>query len=401
MALAEALAGKTPDFARVPNFVFRDGKNRVSRSAATAVEQLDRLPAPDFDGLPLASYFSPTLVLPYDPTRGCYWGRCAFCHYGLAEEGTSAYRERPIDQMVEHLGALEERYQTRLFYFSEDTIAPKTLHRLAQALKSASLDIRWASDIRPEKDLTEERARVLREGGALALSLGIESASARVLSLIEKGIDPQTMREVVGNLARAEIAVEAMCFSDFPTETAREARETLRFIEEMEGEIALFILGEFYLTHGARMAREPERFGIDKPWVLAGDQFEFGLLYDEKDPSKSAGERARLDRELAAIARRFRLSHYPWAGALSTAHTLLHYDKLGPRAFHGAAPQEPATPQIGKGKSRRFSARQLALAEERERAIWQHLVTQRREVSRAIYDELADEQPHVRPVTKR
>ena len=51
--------------------------------------------APDFDGLPLEKYFSPEIVWPYDPTRGCYWGRCAFCHYGLSCRGTAAYRQRP------------------------------------------------------------------------------------------------------------------------------------------------------------------------------------------------------------------------------------------------------------------------------------------------------------------
>jgi len=53
---------------------------------------LGQLPPPDFDGLPLDKYLSPELVLPYDPTRGCYWGKCAFCHYGLSPRGTAVYR---------------------------------------------------------------------------------------------------------------------------------------------------------------------------------------------------------------------------------------------------------------------------------------------------------------------
>ncbi|MCG6537474.1 MAG: B12-binding domain-containing radical SAM protein, partial [Syntrophales bacterium LBB04] len=51
-------------------------------------QELDSLPAPDFDGLPLSSYLAPEIVLPYDPSRGCYWRKCAFCHYGLVEQST-------------------------------------------------------------------------------------------------------------------------------------------------------------------------------------------------------------------------------------------------------------------------------------------------------------------------
>ena len=59
-------------------------------------KDMGTLPPPDYDGLPLEKYFAPELVLPYDPTRGCYWGKCTFCHYGLAEVGTANYRERPV-----------------------------------------------------------------------------------------------------------------------------------------------------------------------------------------------------------------------------------------------------------------------------------------------------------------
>jgi len=44
----------------------------------THATDLSTLPAPDFEALPLEKYFAPALVLPYDPTRGCYWGKCAF-----------------------------------------------------------------------------------------------------------------------------------------------------------------------------------------------------------------------------------------------------------------------------------------------------------------------------------
>ena len=57
------------------------------------------------------------LTLPYDPTRGCYWGKCTFCHYGLAEVGTASYRERAVETCVEHLAALSAQARDAALLF--------------------------------------------------------------------------------------------------------------------------------------------------------------------------------------------------------------------------------------------------------------------------------------------
>src|SRR5207244_874745 len=118
-------------------------------------------------------------------TRGCYWGKCTFCHYGLAETGTASYRERSVETVLAHLAALAQKHGTRYFYLSQDSVAPKTLCRLAEGMTARGLDLRWATDLKPEKYLTAERAELLRKGGAVACALGVESASPRVLELID------------------------------------------------------------------------------------------------------------------------------------------------------------------------------------------------------------------------
>ena len=91
-------------------------------------------PGPDFDGLPLDRYLAPELVLPYDPTRGCYWGVCTFCHYGLAEVGTartaSARRGRARSPR-----ALSAKHGVRVFYFSQDVFSPRIATRIARGIR--------------------------------------------------------------------------------------------------------------------------------------------------------------------------------------------------------------------------------------------------------------------------
>lgn len=382
----------------IPNLVQRDALLGARFAAGPGIEDLSELPAPDFDGLPLERYFSPELVLPYDPTRGCYWGKCTFCHYGLAEVGTASYRERPVAHMVAHLEQLRARHGTRRFYFSQDSVAPKTLLKLANGLIEAKLDLRWGTDLKPEKYLTAERAKVLADAGAIACALGVESGDDRVLSLIDKGPPVAVVSDVIDNLASAGVAPEAMCFTDFPTESRDEALATIGFLRDKQDRLGLFIVGEFGLTHGSLVAQDPEAFGLRETWQLRGDEMGLGLFYEEHEPAKSDADRDAVNSALDELTADWLLRTYPWAGAVSTAHTLLYYDRLGSRAFRDLA-------RVRRGvvlgaqplhRSARFDVQRAGAASERDAEIWSELVHDARAVSRRLYAGRAAAAPALR-----
>jgi hypothetical protein len=394
LALCRALAAKRP-LRDLPNVVVRDPLLGARYLPGHSSEDLRQLPAPDFDGLPLDLYFAPELTLPYDPTRGCYWGKCTFCHYGLAEVGTASYRERPVEAQVEHLAALSQKYGTRRFYLSQDSVAPKTLLKLSEALVSRGLELRWATDLKPERYLTAERAETLRRAGAVACALGVESGSERVLGLIDKGQPVPVVRSTIDHLAQAGIAVEAMCFTDFPTETLDEALDTVRLLDDKREQVALYILGEFDLTAGARVSRDPAQFGLRDTWTLDGDLLKTGLFYEEAVPSKSPDEVVALDEALFELGQGWKLRRYPWAGSLSTAHTVAWYDRGGPGVFRALAARQARGPFGARPLSRvlPFDYDSLLEAEQADEALWQHLVRERRHVSRAAYEALAAARP--------
>jgi hypothetical protein len=370
----------------------------------TTMEDLSLLPPPDFDGLPLDRYLAPELVLPYDPTRGCYWGVCTFCHYGLAEVGTAKYRERTAAVTLDHLEALQKKHGASVFYLSQDVFSPRIAAEIARGIHARGLDIRWGTDMRPERSLTPERCEELVRGGALSTALGVESASPRVLSLIDKGIPAEDVRSVIQNLSRAGVAVEAMCFSDFPTETYREAMETVRFVRGVEDDLSLFILGRFDLTHGSLVAQKPGDFGIREVWQVEGDELGTGLFFAERQATKRPDQQEKLEAAVTTLSQQWRLHRYPWAGALSTAHTMLWYRTLGKDVFRRLGPA-PA-PKIPGARARvaaaRFDVAEIAeTAAENEAAIWQELVHERRRVGRAAYQALADALPAAHPAPQR
>jgi len=364
----------------------------------TQIEDLSKLPPPDFDGLPLDRYLAPELVLPYDPTRGCYWGVCTFCHYGLAEVGTARYRERPVETVLDHLAAMKSKYGARVFYFSQDVFSPRIASNIAKGIKARGLGVRWGTDMRPERSLNPARAKVLAEGGILQTALGVESAAPRVLSLIDKGIPVEDVERAIESLDEAGVAVEAMCFTDFPTETYREAMQSIAFVRRIREHLSLFILGKFDLTHGALVAQKPGEFGIKEVWGVEGDELGTGLFYAEKRAPKRGADREKLEGAIGELSDGWRLRRYPWAGALSTAHTMLYYARFGKDVFKA----KPAADVVPGARTRvltaKFDVARIAReSAEREARIWEVLTQELRRVSRALYAELAAEAPLAKP----
>jgi hypothetical protein len=135
-------------------------------------------------------------------------------------------------------------------------------------------------------------------------------------------------------------------------------------------------------------------------WQLDGDELGTGLFYREAREPKRARDHLRVDEALDRLASGWLLRRYPWAGALSTAHTLLYYERLGSAAFRALAQRRPVV-AAPAGRARtataRFDLERAAEALERDRAIWTELIHRRRHVSRAAYQQLADALPALRP----
>jgi len=71
LELITQLDGKR-DFSKVPNLIYRqNGKITVNQPFYS--ENINALPAPNYDGFPLGRYLAPSTVLPVQFARGCYY----------------------------------------------------------------------------------------------------------------------------------------------------------------------------------------------------------------------------------------------------------------------------------------------------------------------------------------
>lgn len=317
----------------VPNLAFFDDADDRIHVGPRFVLDLREAPAPDYSDLDLDRYLAPSRTLLYAPTRGCYWGKCSFCYYGLSETATASYREIPAARAASDLAILAQRYGVKNVYLSCDVLSPRYASELAEELIARGAPVRWHCDLKIERVFSEERVARLHRSGLRAAAFGIESGSDRILELMRKGTDRATMTEVNRRFAEAGIATQWMTFTDHPDESVEEALETVDWIEHESDFVSLFLVGEFGLERGSHIAQEPHRYGVTEVYFAEGDDLRLYALFRQRRGPRSAEESATVDRSIARVARRFASRPYPWAGAISTHHTFLHFVRFGPKAF--------------------------------------------------------------------
>ncbi len=335
----------------VPNLWLRNPGDGRRHAGPLQITDLTRCPPPDFSDLNLDRYLAPSRTLLVAPTRGCYWNRCSFCDYGLNRSGLHHYRETAPEEAARQLKSLSEAHGVTNFYLSVDVLAPKFAVALARALIAQKARIRWAADFRIEPYYTPERCALLFQSGLRAAAFGVESGSDRLLESMHKGISVDAIRRVTDAFHRAGIATAWMTFSGHPGETAGQLRATLRLLEAQQPAVDLFILGRFGLTGGAHIAACPEQYGIHSVFYCRGDDFRLFPLYDAP-ASMPPAEAEALEREILRLSAAYNLDHYPWAGAISTHHSLLYFLEYGQSAFRGPAPPAPPPTRRRRGPRR-------------------------------------------------
>jgi hypothetical protein len=109
-------------------------------------ENINQLPAPNYDGFPLGLYLSPEPVLPVQFSRGCYYKDCAFCALTLDHQN---FRQKEPGRTVEELEWLKQRYGAQHFFFTDECFALSPTKRLCQQIIDKA-DIKWTCEMRFE-----------------------------------------------------------------------------------------------------------------------------------------------------------------------------------------------------------------------------------------------------------
>ena len=216
------------------------------------IENLDELPFPSYQLLPLEKYtLGPQQLVatggshtvPYMAmmtSRGCPH-RCVFCStYTVFGRHC---RLRSPENVFEEITYLVEKLGVRRIDFMDDTftIDRQRVVTLCRMIIETRLDIRWLCQTRVDR-VDQELLTLMRSAGCDLILFGLESGSQQVLNRIKKGVTVEQAKNAVTWTKEAGIAIIGSFMVGNPGETRETIRETVDFARNTDIDSADFNL---------------------------------------------------------------------------------------------------------------------------------------------------------------
>ena len=230
---------------------------------------------PTYEGLPLDRYLSLFEMLnpmhrlwsdgrwnKLTVAHGCYWKQCSFCDVTL--DYIARYDRAPADLLVDRIEALVAETGQTGFHFVDEAAPPAALQALAERLIARGVTITWWGNVRFEKSFTPQLAQLLARSGCVAISGGLEVASDRLLTLMNKGVTVEQVARVTRAFVDAGVMVHAYLMYGFPTQTAQDTIDALERVRQLfaEGCLQSAFWHRFTATVHSPIGKSPQAFGI-------------------------------------------------------------------------------------------------------------------------------------------
>ena len=229
-----------PKLEEIKGLVWRRGEEIVVNLPRPFVQDLDDLPQPLHEMLPLQKYRMPLIKGPFTfivTSRGCPAG-CTYCIKHVSYQYST--RLRSPAKIVEELWALKRLGIHNIHMYADlFTVSRDQVVELCRLMIAEKLDIRWTCNSRVDY-VDAEMLKLMAQAGNWLISWGIESGSEQVLRHARKGAYPDKALRGLTWAREAGIKNWGYFIIGLPTETESTIRQTIDFAKSLPLDIALF-----------------------------------------------------------------------------------------------------------------------------------------------------------------
>jgi len=239
---------KVSGIAFVPSRIGLDSEDAfIITDSREFIKDLDTLPRPRHDLLPLSKYWSPFLgnYTFVEAIRGCVY-RCVFCRQAVMWKWKVRSRSG-VKVAEEALYVHSLGVDNILFHADTFTLDRKMVEDICDKLIEAGTPFRWAcnSHVQPLLNNPELIAK-MKQAGCWMIAVGIESGNDDVLKRIKKQITIEEAERVVGMIHDAGIEAWGYFVLGLPGETKQTIEETVAASLKMPLTMAKFDIAAPY-----------------------------------------------------------------------------------------------------------------------------------------------------------
>lgn len=246
--LCRSLNGLQP-LSSVKGISFKENGAVIHNPERGLIEDLDRLPFPDWGLFPLSRYSSiagkKKSCLPIMSSRGCPFG-CIFCYKGVFGR---KYRARTPKNVINELLYLIDKFKIEEFVILDDNFAldeARALEICDQIIRN-KIKIPWRlSNSIAVKSSSSRLFLKLREAGCYQVSIGVESGDQAVLDYINKGIILKEIENTFKLAKAARLQTVAFFMIGNLNETSETMDKTIEFAIKLDPDFAQFTIATPY-----------------------------------------------------------------------------------------------------------------------------------------------------------
>jgi radical SAM superfamily enzyme YgiQ (UPF0313 family) len=258
--LARALGGRM-DLRDVRGLALRDGERIVRTAPRPLEDDLDRLPNPARELVPLARYLAFDSHASVVTSRGCPY-ECIFCSAPAWTGRSVRYRNPSL--CVDEIEGLAAQGFTEIT-IEDDLFTLYRKHFLAVCGELIRRDtgIRWNAFSRVDT-ISPEIVETMARAGCQAICFGVESGNQEVLDLVKKRSNLDKVKEAMRMTQDVGISALASFIIGLPGETEQTLRKTVEFANELHQEF-----GSLYGFHilapfpGTEVRDKAQEYGLE------------------------------------------------------------------------------------------------------------------------------------------
>lgn len=223
------------------------------------IDDLNKLPFPNFDDFDLSKY--PLKTLPIITSRGCKMN-CSFC--GIRSNGIhGSFREKSPKRVISELKEDINRYGIVRFVFNDTLINanPRTMIKINENIIENNFRIKWLAEAYPH--ISKSDLRIMHKAGCRFLYLCPESGSPDTIKKMNKLIDLNLVEKTIRNADRVGIKVSVWFIIGFPNETYKDIEKTESFVKKIRKYCYEIVFVPFSLCKGSDIYNHPKKYGIE------------------------------------------------------------------------------------------------------------------------------------------